>query len=105
MSNENGTRGGRGRPERWPLIAINAGLLVVLGVTTLAPAQPAGNRARGEYAILGGEFQGGGGGNAVYIIDASNQEMVAVTWDRSRRALAGIGYRDLARDSQERPGR
>ncbi len=93
------------RRRRWPLIAVNAGLAAVIGITALVPAQPGGNRARGEYAIVGGEFLGGGGENAVYILDATNQDLIAVRWDRTRGALQGIGYRDLTVDAQERPGR
>ncbi|MEL6499577.1 MAG: hypothetical protein AAF937_07040 [Planctomycetota bacterium] len=100
MSTESNTRSGR-----WPLIAINAGLAAVIGITALAPAQPDANRARGDYAIVGGEFLGGGGENAVYIVDATNQDLIAVRWDRTRQALQGIGYRDLSVDAQERPGR
>jgi hypothetical protein len=97
----NGALGGR-----WPLIAVNAGLLAVIGVTALVPAQqPAGNRARGEYAMVGGAYLGGGGGNAVYVLDSVNQDMIAVRWDRTRKALAGIGYRDLTQDAQEKPSR
>ncbi|MEO1534168.1 MAG: hypothetical protein AAFS11_01215 [Planctomycetota bacterium] len=91
--------------RRWPLIAVNAGLAAVIGITALAPAQPDANRARGDYAIVGGEFLGGGGENAIYILDATNQDLIAVRWDRTRRALQGIGYRDLSMDAQERPGR
>lgn len=87
-----------------PLIAVNAALLVVLGAVSIATAQP-GNRARGDYAMVGGEILGGGGGNAVYILDASNQELIAVKWDTSRKLLEGIGFRDLNKDSQERSGR
>ena len=103
MSTATTTRGHRER--RWPLLAVNAGLLVILGVATLAPAQPGANRARGDYAIVGGDFQGGGGANAVYILDSSNQELIAVSWDRTRKSLTGIGFRSLDRDAQERPGR
>ncbi len=91
--------------RRWPLIAVNAGLAAIIGITALAPAQPNTNRARGDFAIVGGEFMGGGGENAVYILDATNQDLIAVRWDRTRQALQGIGYRDLSVDAQERPGR
>jgi hypothetical protein len=91
--------------RRATLLAVNAGLVAVIGITALAPAQPDTNRARGEYAIVGGEYQGGGGENAVYILDATNQDLIAVRWDRSRKSLTGIGYRDLSLDAQERPGR
>jgi hypothetical protein len=96
-------RGGRGGP--WPLVAVNVALLAVLGVTAVLPAQPAGNRAPGQYAMVGGEFLAGGGGNAVYILDSTNQDIVAVRWDQSRGTLAGIGYQDLSAAAQGRPGR
>ena len=38
--------------------------------------------------------------SAVYIVDRSNQEMVVLRWDRSRKMLRGIGFRDLAEDSR-----
>ena len=103
--NENQTsRARRGPGVRVnPLIAANVVLLVVLGAVSIATAQP-GNRARGDYAMVGGEILGGDG-NAVYILDASNQELIAVKWDTSRKVLDGIGFRDLNRDSQERAGR
>lgn len=94
----------RARPIVGPLIALNATLLVVLGIVSIAQAQP-GARARGNYAMVGGEFLGGGGGNAVYILDAANQELIAVKWDDSRKVLDGIGYRDLSKDAQQRSGR
>ncbi len=87
-----------------PLIALNVGLLVVLGVVSIAQAQP-GARARGNYAMVGGEYLGGGGANAVYILDAANQELIAVKWDEGRKVLDGIGYRDLSKDAQMRGGR
>ncbi|GAB5497200.1 MAG: hypothetical protein Phyf2KO_22800 [Phycisphaerales bacterium] len=87
------------------LIALNAALLGVLGVVSIAVAQPQDNRARGDYAMVGGEYLGGGSGNAVYILDASNQELIAVRWDTSRKVLDGIGYRDLNNDSKQRAGR
>ncbi|MEM9166446.1 MAG: hypothetical protein AAGB48_05420 [Planctomycetota bacterium] len=105
MATESQSTRGNTPLGRRPVLLINAALVVVLGVTSLVPAQDGAGRARGDYAMVGGEFQGGGGGNAVYILDASNQELIAVSWDRTRKSLAGIGYRDLNRDSQERPGR
>lgn len=94
----------RARSVAGPLIALNAGLLVVLGIVSIAQAQP-GARARGNYAMVGGEYLGGGGANAVYILDAANQELIAVKWDESRKVLDGIGYRDLNKDAQQRGGR
>lgn len=94
----------RARTHAPALIALNAALLVVLGLVSIANAQP-GARARGNYAMVGGEYLGGGGANAVYILDAANQELIAVKWDESRKVLDGIGYRDLSKDAQQRSGR
>lgn len=96
----------RGRIGSGSLLTLNAALLVVLGIVSIsiAQAQP-GARARGNYAMVGGEYMGGGGANAVYILDAANQELIAVKWDESRKVLDGIGYRDLNRDAQQRSGR
>jgi hypothetical protein len=105
MNENKAERAGRASGIRVnPLIAVNAALLVILGAVSIATAQP-GNRARGDYAMVGGEIMGGGGGNAVYILDASNQELIAVKWDTSRKVLDGIGFRDLNKDSQERSSR
>ncbi len=94
----------RARPSAGHLIALNAALLGILGVVSVAVAQP-GNRGRGDYAMVGGEFTGGGSGNAIYILDASNEEIIAVRWDQGRKQLVGLGYRSLATDTQERRGR
>ncbi|HED53091.1 MAG TPA: hypothetical protein ENJ00_02685 [Phycisphaerales bacterium] len=87
-----------------PLVLLNVVLLGVLGAVSIAPAQP-GGRARGDYAMVGGEYLGGGGANAVYILDAANQELIAIKWDSTRNLLDGIGFRDLAQDAKERAGR
>ncbi|MEO1583264.1 MAG: hypothetical protein AAFR96_01675 [Planctomycetota bacterium] len=105
MEHEQGTRSTGFARKHGVLIAVNAGLAAVVGVTAMAPAQPGNERARGQYAIVGGEFLGGGGENAVFILDSTNQDLIAVRWDRTRQSLAGIGYRDLSLDAQERPGR
>jgi len=82
------------------LVAVNAGLLVVLAgvvVTPMAFGQKAANRGRGDYTmvtakILGAEQDG------LYIVDSANQEMVCLQFDRSRQAMKFIGYRDLGAD-------
>ena len=67
-------------------------------------AQRGGVRARGEYALVGGQIQGGNA-NAVYVIDGANQEMIALRWNESTKSLEGVGYRDLQADGQAVPGR
>jgi|TARA_R110000782_G_scaffold53205_4_gene113412 hypothetical protein len=84
------------------LIALNAALLALLMVVSVAPdagaqapMQP--SRARGEYTMVGGQISGGNS-NAVYILDAANREMITLRWDSSRRQMLGVGYRDLTTD-------
>ena len=89
------------------LVAINAGLLAALALVVFVPpagtnAQPAAaapgaavNRARGTYTMVAGRVQGQVE-SAIYIVDAANQEMIAMKWDRSRKQLKGLGYQDLA---------
>jgi hypothetical protein len=92
--------------KRRGLIALNAGLLVVLAAVSLAPQASAqrGARARGEYTMVSGRLTGGSN-NAAYVIDSSNQEMIALVWNNGRKGLEGIGYRDITADSGAAPGR
>lgn len=96
------------------LIALNAGLLGVLLAVTLSSAQPAANppaapqaaaRGRGEYALVAGRAQGMTT-HVVYILDAANRDLAAITWDRSRQQFEPLGYRNLADDARYfRPAR
>ncbi len=89
------------------LVALNAGLLVVLGLVTAVPradAQPDLRRPPGTYTIVGGE-PASGNANAVYVLDSSNREIVAVKWNNSTNQLEGVGYRDLRADAIAEPNR
>lgn len=91
--------------KRKPLIILNVVLLIVVAGVFFAPravAQRAG-RARGDYTMVAGKIQGGNA-SAIYIIDTSNQEMIAMRWNETVKALEGIGYRDLQEDSASIPG-
>ena len=95
------------RPPSKKLVAVNAALLLLLGAVTLAPssnAQRGSSRARGEYTMLSGRATGSSS-HVVYILDSSNQDMVAVRWNESTKSLDNIGYRDLKEDAQASPGR
>ncbi len=81
------------------LIALNAALLVVLGVIALAPDADAQRAARGDYMMVGGNIPGFDG-NAVYIVDTINQDMVVVAYSQSSKDLHPVAYRDLARDRE-----
>ena len=95
--------------NRRGLIALNVALLGVLGLIVAAQtadgqSDRGQDRARGNYTLVGGKIVGGNA-NAIYIIDATNQELVALNWQQ-RGEIKGIGFRDLAQDAkQSRPGR
>ncbi|HPO92862.1 MAG TPA: hypothetical protein PL072_05250 [Phycisphaerales bacterium] len=92
------------------LIALNVLLLAGLAVATLAghvSAQPrAGTplsgtaaRSRGDYAVVPGRTQSGNA-DAVYVLDATNQDILALSWDRNKDRFSIIGYRSLANDAR-----
>ena len=87
----------RSRTTAW-LVGINGAL--ALGAAIAAVAQPAdpNNRSRGEYAMVSIKPPAGNG-DVIFVIDASNQDMVGLRWDAGVRRLTGIGYRNLASDA------
>ncbi len=88
------------RSNQRPLIALNVALLVVLAVVALAPTVGAQIRRRGEYTMVPGGVNGLVP-SAVYIVDSTNQELIAVNYDYNSKQLKGIGYRNLAADASE----
>lgn len=102
---ERAEQGQRGRLRR--LVALNIALLGVLGaVTVVARAERSGQpaiRGRGDYTMVGGKIQGGNG-NAIYILDGANQQLIAVRWNDSRKTLDGMDYRNLAQDAGANAG-
>jgi len=106
--NETANSGRTTLPTR--LVAANAALLALLAVLTIAGmqtpagAQPAGGggagtRGRGDYTLISGRFQGGTA-SAVYVIDGANQEILALTWDRTKNAFEPVGVRSMFSDGQ-----
>jgi len=94
-----------------PLLLLNLCLLAAVVVTFWggdAGAQNAnvgdGGRARGDYTMISGKTISGGA-DAIYVLDAANQELVALRWDSGKQALSGIGYRNLNADAKSSPGR
>jgi hypothetical protein len=106
-------QGSRSSGRARTLIALN--LVLVAGVFWssvdggAASAQTRGAagqaaRARGEYTMVAGKLNQGGPAG-VYVIDATNQEIVALQWDQTKNSLIGVGYRDLKSDSKALPSR
>jgi hypothetical protein len=94
------------------LVALNVALLAILVVVTVtgsrpataqppAPGSPPGSqptRGRGEYTMVCGKYAGATS-SAVYIVDAANQEIVVLGWDRASNRLTPIGFRSLTDDA------
>lgn len=82
------------------LVALNAVLLLALGVLSFAPesadAQIGADRPA-DYVMVGGRTRGQIN-NSIYITDVNNALMVAITYDINRRALVPVGGRNLADD-------
>lgn len=79
------------------LITLNVLLIVALVLVSIGPSDSSAqnaNRARGQYSALSMTIPGSVS-DAIAIVDANNQEIVALRWDASRRSLAGIDYVSL----------
>lgn len=87
------------------LVGLNVALLMALGAVTLATragAQPDardGARGRGEYTLVSGRIQGATT-HTIYVLDAANQELVALSWNRNSNSPEVIGFRSLADDAR-----
>lgn len=87
------------------LVSLNVVLLGVLlfgGLGKSAQAQQV-MRARGRYGMVSGVVQNVYPG-VVYIVDESNQDMVAVSWNETTRDFSGYDYRDLKGDAANNQG-
>jgi len=94
-----------GRSTLRPVLLIANGVLALALIGTFAAAQPASQpRLHGEYSMVAGRTTSSGK-DAIYIMDATNREMVAVRWENSRLTLVGIGFRSLDADTALPPAR
>lgn len=90
------------RMRRRLLLGVNAALaaaITLVAAGQLAVGQRQQNRKPGEYTMVAGRVQGMPQA-ALHILDAANQELVAVAWNRNTRQLEPLGFRDLAEDAR-----
>lgn len=93
------------RYRSW-LITLNIALVGALAAVMFvgdAFARQGSNRPRGEYTLVGGESQGIAE-SVIWIVDATNQELLVLRWQQSDKSLKGVGFRDLAEDSRRAEG-
>ena len=88
------------------LLALNGVLLALLAGVTFGPDADAQRRGPGRFTMVSGGVNGPSSRTAVYIVDVSNQELVALAYDYNEKTHRGVGYRNLAADtmSLRRPG-
>lgn len=87
------------------LLALNGALLLALAGVALAPLADAqgASRGRGEYTAVDADIQGLSSAG-LFIVDGRNRELIALSWDQSRKVLNILGYRDIERDEQRAQG-
>jgi hypothetical protein len=92
--------------SRARLIGLNVALLGILALVSIGPGASTGSaqsnaaaRSRGEYTLLSGRVLGATA-NGIWILDAANQELIALSWDRARDRMEPIGYRNLSDDAK-----
>lgn len=83
------------------LIAANIAALGALAAVELsAPAGAQAVRARSTYTAAAGRIAGTDT-HAVYIVDETTQEAIAVQWDPQTKQLRGLGFRNMTVDAAE----
>jgi hypothetical protein len=80
------------------LVAANVVALGFLAFIELSAAAKAQQRARGTYSAASGRIEGTET-HALYIVDESTQELIAVQWDPRAKQIKGLGYRNTVTDS------
>jgi hypothetical protein len=81
------------------LVSLNALLLAALAWVEWSPRAQAQSmsRTRASYAMTGGTLMGVSQG-VVYIINETDQELIALMWNERTKQFQGLGYRNIAAD-------
>jgi hypothetical protein len=82
------------------LVAANIVALGFLALVKLSGPAEAQARIRSTYAAASGRIEGTEV-HALYIVDETTQEVVAVQWDPQKKQLRGLGYRNLQADAAD----
>ncbi|MBI1303881.1 MAG: hypothetical protein GC172_08850 [Phycisphaera sp.] len=82
------------------LVAANVAALGFLAFVKLSGPAEAQARIRSTYAAASGRIEGTEV-HALYIVDETTQEVVAVQWDPQKKQVRGLGYRSLQADAAD----
>jgi len=86
------------------VIALNVLLVTVLTVIVFVPTSDAQNTLReGTSYVAISAVASGINTGVVYIMNTSQQELVAVAWNQNRNKIMTLGYRNIAVDAQSVP--
>jgi hypothetical protein len=88
------------RTQFLSLIALNAVLLAALAMVSLSGRASAQQRQRGSYMLISSGVTGTPL-SVVYVIDETNNELVALAWDDAGKKMNYVGYRNIAADSMQ----
>jgi len=82
------------------LVAANIAALGFLAFVKLSGPAEAQARIRSTYTAASGRIEGTEV-HALYIVDETTQEVVAVQWDPQKKQMRGLGYRSLQADAAD----
>ncbi len=80
------------------VIALNMVLIALLCLIVFIPKTEAQLSGESTYIAVPSEANGLTTG-AVYILDTSRQELVAVAWNRNKNKIMPLGYRNISSDA------
>ncbi len=80
------------------LIALNAALLAALGWVSWSGPAEAQSPPRSDYVMVAGRVAGSAI-PALWVVDQTREELVALMWNPTTARLEGVGYRSLASDA------
>ena len=81
------------------VIALNIVLVAILSAVALVPTTEATFTAQQRYIALPSTASGVTTG-IVYIMNTSERELVAISWDHNKNRVVTLGYRNLLTDAQ-----
>jgi hypothetical protein len=80
------------------VLALNIVLVSILCIVVLVPQSEAQLSGESTYIAIPSEANGLTTG-AVYILNTSRQELVAVAWNRNKNKIMPLGYRNISIDA------
>ncbi len=80
------------------VLALNIVLVSILCIVVLVPQSEAQLSGESTYIAVPSEANGLTTG-AVYILNTSRQELVAVAWNRNKNKIMPLGYRNISIDA------